>query len=85
MSRHVCRQNNPDHPFPKSTLVIFAELTHEIILFRVQNCQALSRVVIFLDTYIVIPERSIAENANMITIIETIVPKVVANCCYNNS
>lgn len=79
MSRHIRSQNHTHAPFPESSELVPREIRNKIKLLLIDQMECFCNVKIFLNALIVVPNRALSNCIDVISIVQTIMSKVVTD------
>lgn len=78
---HVCRQDHAHHSLSENFLFVIRKLLDEVVPRLEQQLHRLRCVPIFLNCFVVVPERAVCHEIHMVRVVIPIVVEVVARCC----
>lgn len=79
MPCHISRQNNSDYSFPKSCLIVFRKIPHEIVLILIEDRESLCRMEVLLDALVIISQSSIRDGVDVVPVVEPVVTVVMTH------
>ena len=82
---HVCRQDHSDDALSQHLLFVFRERLNEVVAGLEQDAHGLRSMPVLLNGLVVVPERPVSHEVDVVGIVVAIVVVVMARCRRDRS